>query len=117
MKKNKASITLIMLCLLAALGGLLWAANIMGVINLKELAGNLSYQKILMKQPPGNEPNIPAISPIEKENQELRVAAKALEEKIATLEGEKTSLLKQIEEIQQELVSLRAYKREKENFF
>jgi len=116
MKRNRISITFIVLCLTAIVGGALWAANIIGIINVKAMISNLSYKNILMKQPGGNEPNIPTISPIEKDNQELRAAVKTLEEKLVNLESEKTSLLKQVEEMQQEVTSLRTYKTEKENF-
>ena len=116
MKINGRSIVFIVLCLAAALGGLLWAANLIGVISIKDVTANLSYKAIFMKQPPDAGYNIPAESPIEKENRELKAALGTMEARLVALEGEKTNLLKQIEEIQQELTALRAYKTEKENF-
>lgn len=115
MKITGKSIAFIVLCLAAALGGLLWAADLSGLISIKDATANLSYKAVFMKQPPGNTDSIPTESPIEKENLELRAALRNLEERLAALEGEKTSLLKQLEETQQELTVLRVYQREKES--
>lgn len=116
MKINSKSIVFIVLCLIAALAGSLWAADILGVINIKEQASKLSYKNILMKQDAASQPGLPVISPIEKENQELRAAIKGLEEKVLIMEGDKTKLLEQLDAIQQELTVLRAYKTEQESF-
>lgn len=113
MKKSGFPLMLVLLCMIAVLGGGLWAAQTAGLIDIKQYLAHLPF----LKQSEGNapvSPSVPVVSPIEKENLDLRTALQDMEKKGLTWESEKTALLKQIEDMQQELVQLRAYKENKE---
>ena len=112
--QQSISLKLIILCLVAMVIGGLWAADQAGMIEL-----NLAFQKLPVLNKYVKEPapvsSSPVISPIELENQKLRNDLKDLEAKFAAFENEKTRLLEQIYQLQQELTELRAYKERNEN--
>ena len=114
--QQSISLKLIILCLVAMVIGGLWAADRAGMIDL-----NIALQKlpVLNKNKYVKEPapasKSPVISPIELENQKLRNDLKNMEAKFAAFENEKTKLLEQIYQLQQELTELRAYKEKNEN--
>ncbi|MCR4440973.1 MAG: hypothetical protein QHH10_01835 [Peptococcaceae bacterium] len=114
MSKTRIPFTLIILCLVASFLGGLWAASAMGIIDLTGMLGQLPVVGGYFVKPEQAQPKVPAVSPIEEENIQLRVAKVELEKKILDLEKEKATLLSQVEEIQQELAALREYKEQKE---
>jgi len=115
MSKSNVSIKLIFACLLAVLiaGG--FAAQTAGIINIRELASKIPVIKTLVQSNIPVETNVPVVSAVESENEKLRAENKLLTEKIAVIEGEKTGLQKQIDDIKLELTTLTEYKNQKEN--
>lgn len=101
----------IVLCLIAILSAVVIAAGQMGVFDARELMARLPVVGSKIAE---QEQKIPAESPIEKENQLLRLKVAEMENKLLAAEKDKTASLKQVEELQQELLELRAYKEKKE---
>ena len=115
MSKINVSIKLIIACLLVVLIAGLFAAQTTGVIDIKEMAGQMPVLKTLFKAYEPEKTSIPAVSVIESENEKLRAEKNLLVEKIANLESEKTVLQKQIDETKLDLDALTEYKNKKES--
>lgn len=113
MAKKIIIITLIIL--IAVFVPVFWAAKAAG-FNISAFLSQMPVTRMFFKPPPQEEEPIIPVSPLEKENQELRSKVTELERKIADLEGEKTRILQEFAQYQQELVSLREYKEKSENF-
>lgn len=116
MSKKIFSVKFVVLCLVAVIIGGLWAANAAGFIQLKDYAKKIPLVSTFFKDPVPEENNIPTISPVEQENQDLRSQIKTLEERILALEGEKVKYLEQISQMQQETSALNSYKADTEKF-
>lgn len=112
MAKKIIIITLILL--IAIFVPILWAANSAG-FNMNALLSKMPVTKMFIKAPAQGEVNIIPVSPVEKENQELRSKITELEGKMTALEGEKTKIMAENALSQQELATLRAYKAQREN--
>ncbi|MBZ4653167.1 MAG: MgtE intracellular region [Peptococcaceae bacterium] len=112
--QQSISLKLIILCLIAIVLGGLWAADKAGLIDLRIALQKIPVLSKYAKEP-APVPKIPVISPIEQENQKLRSDLKDFETKLTAFENEKTKLLEQIYQLQQELTELRAYKEKNEN--
>jgi len=110
MSKINVSIKLIIACLLVVLIAGLFAAQTTGVIDIKEMAGQMPVLKTLFKAYEPEKTSIPAVSVIESENEKLRAEKNLLVEKIANLESER-----QIDETKLDLDILTEYKNEKES--
>lgn len=117
MNKATGTLKIVLLCLIAVLAGGLWAASTVGLIDFRDLIAKLPYASKIIKEgaPDEKSPQPVIVSPIEKENKELRAKIRELETQTAGFEGEKTKLLQQVETMQKELISLRKYKTENEN--
>jgi len=112
MIKRVVIITLILL--VAILVPIFWAASSAG-FNVTAVLSRMPVTKMFFAPPAEEPPDIIPISPLEKENQELRSTIAQLEGKIAALEGEKTKIMQEQAELQQELADLRAYKSQRED--
>lgn len=111
-KISNFSLKLIILCLLVVFFSGLWAANTVGIIDLKAA---LSKTPFVAANEANIEGQLPEESVIEKENRELKEKIKELENNAMVSEGEKAKLLKDLEEVQTELAELRSYKLNKES--
>ncbi|MGI6144356.1 MAG: hypothetical protein GX092_07780 [Clostridia bacterium] len=105
--KKTMMIFIIVLFIIFSAG--LFAAHQTGFINLNPLFAQIPGMDSFVVEKPENinESGKILISPIEKENEELRKEKRDLEFKITTLEGEKTKLLEQLTELQTELTQLK----------
>lgn len=123
MEKRRIPLGLIVLCLIVIVVGSLWGAHLTGIIDVKTYLAQVPYvNKIFLEEDKAaNVINIPIISPVEKENQQLQKEKqdlqehiKELENSIVALESEKTSLMEQIESQQLTIGDLEDYKLKKE---
>lgn len=112
MAKKIIIITLILL--IAIFVPIFWAANSTG-FNINAWLSKMPVTKMFIKAPVMSEVNVIPVSPIEKENQELRSKITELENKVSSLEGEKTKIMSENAQSQQELIALREYKSQREN--
>lgn len=114
MSEKKFPLKLIALCLLAVILPGLWAANTVGLIDLRSSLAKVPYLGLYFQPTPPQEPVINMVSPLEEENNELRDKLKETQNSNLILESEKTTLLMEQEKLQSELLALRKYKEEQE---
>jgi len=105
----KKIIVVLIVFLFIILGAGFFAAHQTGFINLNPILAYIpGMESFIIENPENNkESGKTLVSPIEKENEELRKGKKDLEFKITTLEEEKTKLLEQVTEMQTELTQLK----------
>jgi flagellar motility protein MotE (MotC chaperone) len=120
--KSNFVIILIIICLIVVLLAGLFAADKMGIIDISDqLANTFAGIPIIgedfKSETDNEETGIPEASPLEEENQILRLQITDLENRIVAIQKEKETLLQQNDEDQQELNELRDYKENKENIF
>ncbi len=114
MAKSIVSIRLVLICFLVAIFGCLWAANTVGLLDVKSIAAKTPFLGKYIHTEEQEGIDIPVLSPIERENLELREAIKGFEEKIGFLESDTAEILQENEKLQEELEELKKYKEEKE---
>lgn len=115
MANRSFPIFLILICLVVVLVAGLFAADKMGALDIKNtLKGALGNVPVISEklniETNDNNMNIPQVSPLEKENETLQLKIKDLENKLLSIEKEKTASILQVETMQQELLDLRNYK-------
>ncbi|PKM89918.1 MAG: hypothetical protein CVU87_03800 [Firmicutes bacterium HGW-Firmicutes-12] len=106
-------ILLIIICLFVVLAAGLFAADKIGIIDFSsQLASTFSGVPVIgdffksEKDEDEEKTNIPEASPLEEENQILRLQITDLDNKLEALEKEKEKLLQLTDEMQQELTEL-----------
>jgi len=107
-------IIIALIVLVASFVPFLWDVN-SGGFKITAVLSKMPVTKMFIKPPVTDTGQVLPVSPVEKENQELRSKITELEGKISSLEAEKTKIMQDNALSQQELASLRAYKAEREN--